>query len=117
MEKEVTVKQQKAKGIVEKSKFGKHRYEMRTPEFQQEKDLSENLRRLKPVNDLHLKERFDTIYRTRMLEKSEPWRAKAKLRVPRFKVTDLNRRRDDMEDEQLGNFQDKLNFRDPGAPL
>lgn len=47
-----------------------------------------------------------------MLEKSEPWRAKAKLRVPRFKVTDLNRRRDDLEDEQLGNFQDKLNFKD-----
>lgn len=97
-------KKNEKKGIVERSKYGKHRYEMREREFQLENELSENLRRLEPGNDLNIKDRFDTIYRTKMLEKSTPWRAKAKPRVPRFKVTDLNRRKDDKEDEQLGNF-------------
>lgn len=68
-------------------------------EFQLESELCENLRRLNPGNDLNIKERFDTVYRTKMLEKNTPWKAKVKPRVPRYKVTDLNRRRDDKEDE------------------
>lgn len=104
-------KENEMKGIVERSKFGKNRYVMKEPEFQLESELSENLRRLGSGGDLNIKDRFDTIYRTKMCEKSTPWKAKVKPRVARFKVTDLNRRRDDKEDEQLGNFQDKLDFK------
>lgn len=110
-EKKEFVKSQKKKGIVDKQRFGKHRYEMRETEFQAEKDLTESLRQMKPMNELNIKERFDSIYRRGILEKSEPWRAKPKPRVPRFKVTDLNRRRDDIEDEQLGDFSGaKISF-------
>ncbi len=43
---------------------------MLAPEFQLENELSDNFRTMKTQNELNIKERFDSIYRRKMLEKS-----------------------------------------------
>ena len=61
-------------GVVNKpAKIGKYNYKMKKIEFQTEDELSGNLRQLKPQGpgDLLL-DRFDSIFRRRMLEPEEP---------------------------------------------
>ncbi|CDW85537.1 UNKNOWN [Stylonychia lemnae] len=87
-EKQVEKQIQEKVGVVSKpARIGKYNYQMKKIEFQTEDELAANLRQLKPQGpgDL-LVDRFDSIFRRRMIEPAEPLNSDRKrLKKQKFK--------------------------------